>query len=264
MTTFELANDEPYSSGSAPTDAHRAMTALLARVVIEVARRRQEELPGLMETLQDRVLITAGETRQRAYGWFEPDAWRHGNKTVSELFINADFSGRAPWISPAENVLVTLLHEACHIYADANGIKDTSRDGRYHNARFRDLALLIGLHVERDVRIGHRTPELSALRVLEYRDLVEELKSGLVVVRQPRIAGEAGTETPENGAAKTPNGSGLTIGTPPPAARAKYVFAACGCQSSRGPVTLRMARGSWRPGVVRCTACGEPFTDGGV
>jgi hypothetical protein len=268
VTEFELTTDELDASGSAPTDAHRAMTALLARVVIEVARRRQEELPGLMETLQDRVLITSGGTTRAAEGWFDADSWRHGGVTVSELFVSASFADHAPWTSPAENVLVTLLHEACHVYADANDIKDTSRDGRYHNRRFGELALCIGLQIERDRQMGVRTPQLSARGAADYGDLVAELKRGLVVTRLPR------PRIPNDAATGTDDSTSLSIGsTAQPAAPGKYVFASCGCQSGRGRVSLRMARGSWRPGVVQCTACGEAFrepgtpdrlTDGGV
>ncbi|ADJ43928.1 hypothetical protein AMES_2105 [Amycolatopsis mediterranei S699] len=264
MTAFELTADEPDTSGSAPTDAHRAMTALLARVVIEVARRRQDELSGLTETLQDRVLVTTGETSRRAYGWFEPDAWRHGEQAVSELFVNADFADHAKWISPAENVLVTLLHEACHVYADANKIKDTSRDGRYHNRRFGELALCIGLQIERDRQTGVRTPQLSARGAADYRDLIEHLESGLVVVRRPRTLADADAESSKSAPEASADGSGLAAGPAAPAPRARYVFASCGCRMGRRPVTLRVAQGSWRPGVIRCTACGQPFTDGGV
>lgn len=42
----------------------------------------------------------------------------------------------------------TLLHEMVHLYASQNGIKDTSRQGRYHNKDFRHLAEEHGLIVE--------------------------------------------------------------------------------------------------------------------
>ena len=39
-----------------------------------------------------------------------------------------------------DEVLGTLLHEAAHALAHARGIKDTSRQGRYHNKHFKTLA----------------------------------------------------------------------------------------------------------------------------
>ena len=45
----------------------------------------------------------------------------------------------------AHDVLGTLLHEAAHALAHARGIKDTSRQGRYHNKHFKTLAEELGL-----------------------------------------------------------------------------------------------------------------------
>ncbi|MGW3959108.1 hypothetical protein ACWED2_04750 [Amycolatopsis sp. NPDC005003] len=225
-------------SGSAPTDAHLATNALLARVLLEAARRRQDQLPGLTETLQDQVLITCGGTTAAVYGWFDANAWQHGDRPVHELFVNACFSDRPPDISPAENVLVTLLHEAAHVYANANDIQDTSREHRYHNRRFARLAVQLGLVVEPDKRVGHRTPRLSARGQADFGDLVVELGLGLLVQRTP------------------PRGPGDSA-----TARAtKYVFASCRCEATRGPVTVRMARGSWRPGAIWCQVCDTALT----
>jgi hypothetical protein len=226
-------------SGSVPTDAHLATNALLARVLLEAARRRQDELPGLTETLQDQVLITCGGTCVAAYGWFDADAWRYGDRPVHELFVNACFSDRPPGISPAENVLVTLLHEAAHVYASVNGIQDTSREHRYHNRRFAQLAVQLGLVAETDKRVGHRTPRLSGRGQADFSELVAELGHGLLIQRTPPLG---------------PDGFALTRA-------AKYVFAACRCESTRGPVTVRMARGSWRPGSIWCRSCDTAFVE---
>ena len=48
----------------------------------------------------------------------------------------------------ARAVLGTLLHEAAHGVATTRGIKDTSRQGRYHNRRFAELAAELGITVE--------------------------------------------------------------------------------------------------------------------
>lgn len=46
---LELPDD--VMSTDSPTDAHRATLALLHDTVVEAARRRQDDLPGLVETL---------------------------------------------------------------------------------------------------------------------------------------------------------------------------------------------------------------------
>ncbi|WP_370943299.1 hypothetical protein AB5J62_29930 [Amycolatopsis sp. cg5] len=230
------------------------MNALLARVLMEVARRRLEDLPGLTEVLQDQVLVTSGGTSSQAYGWLEAEAWQHGGRPVHELFVNACFSDCAPSISPAENVLVTLLHEAVHAYAATSGIKDTSRQGRYHNRRFAELALVIGLHVERDARVGHHTPRLANRGRADYGDLVAELGHGLVLERTPHLDRREQTNSQVNDSV-----SSAQVDAARPAAPGKYVFASCQCQSGRTRVTIRVARGGWRPGVTWCRACDRPF-----
>ncbi len=54
---------------------------------------------------------------------------------MSEVLITVD--GVA---GSAVEIFATLLHEAVHAVASERGIKDTSRQGRYHNARFRAIA----------------------------------------------------------------------------------------------------------------------------
>ena len=243
-----------------PTDAHRTMLALLHDTVVEAVRRRQDELPGLVETLQDDVMLAMGGTSRAAYGWFEESAWRYGNRHVHELFINADRRAPHPSVNAAESILVTLLHEACHVWAQANGVRDTSRDGRYHNRRFAGIALVIGLAVKKDKVIGHRTPGLSAWGQANYADLVGDLDRGLVLAREPIPA------VPGDGAAEPGDVSYDPVGSVRPpksiALAAKYVFATCQCQDGRRrPFMIRVAKGSWRPGVIRCAGCQAPFAE---
>lgn len=70
-------------------------------------------------------------------------------KTSYELNVGADYLAR-----PIENVVATLIHEACHLYAMQNGIKDTSNQGVYHNSRFKAIAEARGLIIERHAKYG--------------------------------------------------------------------------------------------------------------
>lgn len=47
-----------------------------------------------------------------------------------------------------------LLHQMVHIYCHIFNIKDTTRQGRYHNANFRRVALDYGLEVKPDSHEG--------------------------------------------------------------------------------------------------------------
>ncbi len=247
-------------STDSPTDAHRAMLALLHSTVVEVGRRRQDELPGLVETLQDDVVLTMGGTSRLTYGWFAEGAWRYGDRHVHELFLNADRRVPHQSVSVAEDVLVTLLHEACHVWAQLSDVRDTSRDGRYHNRRFAETALTIGLAVEKDTVIGHRTPGLSSWARTDYSDLLSDLERGLVLAREPKPAEPVGgTPDADDEADTNIDANGPTVLAGP---TTKYIFASCRCQDARGHLaTIRVAKGSWRPGVICCSACEAPFME---
>ena len=66
--------------------------------------------------------------------------------------------------------LATLLHEAVHAVAFERGIKDTSRQGRYHNARFQAVAEEIGLEAGRDPPFGWSSTALAPRTTALYRE----------------------------------------------------------------------------------------------
>ena len=65
-------------------------------------------------------------------------------KASNELNIGADYLNR-----PIANIVATLIHEGCHLYAMQNGIQDTSNRGVYHNRRFKALAEERGLIISK-------------------------------------------------------------------------------------------------------------------
>lgn len=75
--------------------------------------------------------------------------WHNDEIATHELNLSADYLNR-----PIENVVATLIHEACHLYALQNHIKDTSNRGVYHNKRFRQLAEDRGLSISKHEKYG--------------------------------------------------------------------------------------------------------------
>ena len=65
-------------------------------------------------------------------------------------------------------MLGTLLHEAAHALADARGITDTSRQGRYHNKKYALLAAELGLEVAEDSRFGWTVTTVPAATAERY------------------------------------------------------------------------------------------------
>ena len=94
--------------------------------------------------------------------------------SLSEVLITAD--GLAG--SPAE-VMGTLVHEAAHAIACQRGIKDTSRQGRYHNSGFKAIAEEVGLDMCRDPERGWSVTALSDPAAVAYGDTLAELARAL-------------------------------------------------------------------------------------
>ena len=97
-----------------------------------------------------RPTITIQST-PRAYGHFSlrPDTWISANGTSHEINIGAGTLAR-----PIENICSTLLHEMVHYYCYLHQIKDTSRNGTYHNKRFKEIAEHCGLLIDHDPKYG--------------------------------------------------------------------------------------------------------------
>lgn len=86
------------------------------------------------------VITVQTRGRKSAYGWYGREHWQNTTCKPAELNISAEDLKR-----PAEDVLLTLAHEMVHQHAHEAGVKDTSRNGRYHNKQFRRLAEEAGL-----------------------------------------------------------------------------------------------------------------------
>lgn len=101
-----------------------------------------------------------------------------------------------------------------------------ARQGRYHNRWFAEIALAIGLQIERDSVIGHRTPALSAWGRADYADLLNELDQGLVLAREPQpVPHDPDDETIADNSDKSASDAQHL-------AKSKYVFASCRCQET--------------------------------
>jgi len=243
------------------SEAYEQLLATAKQVMNEVASRRSDVLPGLLEHLQDHVVLTSGGTSRPALGWYQCGAWQHDGRSVDEIFLNADRRGGHD-TDAAEDVLTTLLHEAAHAWNSINRVGGTSNRGLYHNKRFAEAAVQLGLSVTRNRSHGHRTPGLQDSARHEFADLLSVLDDALVIIREPeratRTKGTKGTATAASIQAAAP------LATSHQGQDTRYVFASCGCKTSRGGnVTLRMARGSWRPDItIWCSACGTPFLVG--
>ena len=84
----------------------------------------------------------------------------------------------------AVDVFGTLLHEATHALAHVRGDEGHSRQGRYHNRRFRDLAAEVGLDVREVPVIGWSDTHVPDTTRAEYADTVKALAAALTIHRR--------------------------------------------------------------------------------
>lgn len=139
-------------------------------------QRRHPDVPDVVATL-------AGDPG--VYGHFAPHRWDSAQDAHSthELFIGGEGLERG-----AVPTLGTLLHEAAHGAALVRGVKDTSRQGRYHNKNFKAIANEFGIEVERVASIGWSKTTVPAATVDAYAAQIALLDEAIIAHRHYALA----------------------------------------------------------------------------
>ncbi|GAA0622086.1 hypothetical protein HPO96_28580 [Kribbella sandramycini] len=184
-------------------------------------RAQHAEVPAVV------IIVGSGTaTKQAKYGHFAASRWQHGEHRLAEVLISGEGLKRSP-----EEVFTTLLHEATHALADARQIKDTSRQGRWHNQKFAELASVLGLDTTKDPRIGWSPCTLRGTTATTYKAVLADLKAALIAYRHPEMTG---------GEAKKNNNNAI----------------ACACQCPR---RIRVAKAVLEQGEITCGICESTF-----
>jgi hypothetical protein len=167
-----------------------ALVAAIERTWAAI-QQRHSDVPEVVVTL------ASGRTVKGVnLGHFAPDRWVRGDEVVHELFIGGEGLSRG-----GVDVLGALLHEAAHGAANTRGIKDTSRQGRYHNAAFRSIAESFGLTLEKDPRIGWSVTTVPAETVEMYAAEVAQLTAAITAYRRSEAPDAEGKTKSNNGRA---------------------------------------------------------------
>jgi hypothetical protein len=173
------------------------------------------------------IIIGSGTTsRQAKWGHYGSLRWQHGKSMLSEVLISGEGLKR-----PAPEVFTTLLHEAAHGLADNRGVKDTSRQGRWHNQKFAKLADELGLDTTKDDRTGWSPCTLRPQTAKKYKPQLDKLAAALKAYRHPEDHLEGGRTSSNNALA-----------------------CACSC-----PRRIRVAPAVLDEGSITCDVCGDPF-----
>lgn len=207
------------------------------------------------------VVITTGSGEGAKWGHFRAESWKTRaaeGAAVSgtgghrhELFLASEALAKGP-----HQVLQTMLHEAAHTLSKVRGIKDTSRQCRWHNAHFRKAAEEMGLahSGQADKTHGFAFVKTTEATKARYADLLADLD------REIRLTGLlpswlGGTDDQDQQ-------GGERIGRQPRAeggetSQSGNVKATCGCAE---PLIIRLSRKVLGLKVVRCDQCEELFT----
>lgn len=179
------------------------------------------------------IVISSSESK---YGHYARSRWNIEGCKLPEIMVSAEGLKRSP-----REVLGTLIHEAAHGLAharqlaccgpDCKHFHDTSRDGKYHNKKFRELAEELGLEVE-DLgkSLGHTR---TSLPEEEHPELVAELEPKLVAWRE--------FDVKTKGAPRTNREQSLN------------------CRCSHPKRTIRVFPGIMELGPILCGVCGDEF-----
>jgi hypothetical protein len=130
------------------------------------------------------VVASGSEGKRLNLGHFAPHRWQVNGSDRHEVLVGGEGLQRGP-----VDVLGTLLHEAAHGLAQARGIADTSRQGRYHNRRYAALARELGLAVTNLQPIGWSATTVPDPTANRYAAQLGDLTAALVLWR--RLAGAA-------------------------------------------------------------------------
>lgn len=215
----------------APTITEQLVAALEA--AWRAIRAQHPEVPGVVLTFGSGTLGKRGKG-EVTWGHFARGRWQltepgegEAGEGLHELFISGEGLRRGP-----ADVLGTLLHEAAHGLAAVRSINDTSREGRYHNRKFKALGEELGLVITDAGTLGWSGTALAPNTEQRYAEQLAQLAAAMSVYRlaeQPSMAGKS----------KARN----------------LLVAECEC-----PRKIRVARATLAEAPIVCGACDAEFT----
>jgi hypothetical protein len=186
----------------------------------QAIRKNHPEIPPVV------IIIASGtDGKQARYGHHAPGRWYVANQQRTEIMISGEGLRR-----DATSVLGTLLHEAAHALAAARGIKDTSRQGRYHNKHYKTLAEELGITVDFDGVIGWSITTVPGTTAKVYADQLAALKNAMILWRRDEIL------------------------IPKERRSSNLIAAVCPCGRS-----IRAAASTLAEAPITCQACGGQF-----
>ena len=155
--------------------------------------------------LQTPVITISPDTTRGAYGWctswkawsnLDPEEKTTDISQMSKEDLDAlqnegfyEINICAEHLARSFNLIAeTLLHEMVHLYNLQIGVQDTSRNGTYHNKKYKEAAEKHGLTVGKDPKYGWTITTLNA-EAQEFVDSLQDRKFELHRKSIPKIPG---------------------------------------------------------------------------
>ena len=177
-------------TGQNSANGHRSQAA---SPILKVLEETWLEIRRWHPDIPPAVIIIASGTggRHPRWGHHAPGRWTVAGQQYAEVMISGEGLRRSP-----REVLATLLHEAAHALAHERGIKDTSRQGRYHNKQFKNCAEELALTVTHDDRNGWAATTLTPAAERAYARQLDALTQAMTLWRHGETT--TGTATRRN------------------------------------------------------------------
>jgi hypothetical protein len=203
-----------------PSDGAASVLVAALEHTWQAIQQRHPDVPDAVL-----VLASGAEGKRLNWGHFAPHRWQVQGADHHEVLVGGEGLHRGP-----TEVLGTLLHEAAHGLAQARGVQDTSRQGRYHNRRYAHLARELGLDVTQVKPVGWSATTVPQATAGAYAGQLEELQAALVLWRRQEHRIATGTRS------------------------RNLLAAACGCGRR-----IRVAKATLAEAPILCGHCAQPF-----
>ncbi len=223
-----------------PSDAATALVTALAAL--------WRRIQCLHPDVPDVVLLPAPGPRN-VLGHFAPVRWQakgSAGRVMHEVVVVAEHLQRS-----AADIAETVLHEAVHAMNHQRGVKDCSATSQYHNERFREAALEIGLTVTKVPNYGWAYTALPPETEDRYADEIAAL-AAVLVHRRSAILIVKGDSDDSRADTSTPGKEDAPEGQDKPKSRLRKAVCPCG-------YIIRVAKATHDATVIRCDQCEEPF-----